>query len=118
MPLYLAGNDAKPTSERSPPASARDAPGETLYSDLGYILLGFAVERAAGAPLDELFRERIAALWACALCVSRDLRVVSRCRGDRALPSLRGGSRGHACIHGRHDAEVLARPGPRRQRWG
>ena len=34
--------------------------GATLYSDLGYILLGFAVENAAGAPLDRLFAERIA----------------------------------------------------------
>ena len=33
---------------------------DTLYSDLGYILLGFAVENAAGAPLDRLFAERIA----------------------------------------------------------
>jgi CubicO group peptidase (beta-lactamase class C family) len=31
-----------------------------LYSDLGYLLLGFAVERAGGAALDRLFEERVA----------------------------------------------------------
>jgi CubicO group peptidase (beta-lactamase class C family) len=36
-------------------------PGETLYSDLGYILLGLAVERATGQGLDRLFRERVVA---------------------------------------------------------
>jgi CubicO group peptidase (beta-lactamase class C family) len=36
-------------------------PGETLYSDLGYIALGAALERAAGRRLDRLFAERIAA---------------------------------------------------------
>jgi serine-type D-Ala-D-Ala carboxypeptidase len=34
--------------------------GTTLYSDLGYVLLGFAVERAGGAALDRLFEERVA----------------------------------------------------------
>ncbi len=33
---------------------------ETLYSDLGYVLLGAAVERASGLTLDLLFDERIA----------------------------------------------------------
>lgn len=36
------------------------APGRTIYSDLGYILLGAALEVAADAPLDRLFAERIA----------------------------------------------------------
>jgi len=38
----------------------RDAVSDTKYSDLGYILLGFAVEKAASIPLDRLFAERIA----------------------------------------------------------
>ena len=41
---------------------------ETLYSDLGYILLGFAVEKAAGAPIDRLFAERIARPLGLARC--------------------------------------------------
>jgi serine-type D-Ala-D-Ala carboxypeptidase len=41
---------------------------ETLYSDLGYILLGFAVERAAGVPLDRLFAERVAGPLGLARC--------------------------------------------------
>jgi CubicO group peptidase (beta-lactamase class C family) len=32
-----------------------------VYSDLGYILLGLAVEKAGGAPLERLFADRIAA---------------------------------------------------------
>lgn len=37
-------------------------PGRTLYSDLGYLLLGFALERAAGgASLSDLFDARVAA---------------------------------------------------------
>ena len=41
-------------------ATSSGTPGEELYSDLGYLLLGFAVERAGAAPLDRQFRERIA----------------------------------------------------------
>jgi len=41
---------------------------ETLYSDLGYILLGFAVEKSADAPLDRLFAERIARPLGLAHC--------------------------------------------------
>ena len=37
------------------------APGvAAVYSDLGYLVLGAIVERAAGAPLDEAFRSRVA----------------------------------------------------------
>jgi len=42
---------------RTPPAVEA---GRTLYSDLGYILLGAATERACGATLDALFARRIA----------------------------------------------------------
>lgn len=59
-PLYLAANDLAGYLARiaaEPPACR---PGETLYSDLGYILLGAAVERAGGAALDRSFEERVA----------------------------------------------------------
>lgn len=60
-PLYLAGS----TRDAYLAAIAREplavAPGTTLYSDLGYILLGVAVERALGRPLDVLFDVRVAA---------------------------------------------------------
>ena len=59
-PLYLAGATQDAYIEAIA-AESRDAvPGATLYSDLGYVLLGFAVERAAGRTLDRLFEERIA----------------------------------------------------------
>lgn len=59
-PLYLDAGDAASYARRiaaEPPESAR---GTTLYSDLGYLLLGFAIERAAGGTLDALFEERVA----------------------------------------------------------
>jgi CubicO group peptidase (beta-lactamase class C family) len=59
-PLYLSGS----TREAYLDAIAREplaqAPGTTQYSDLGFVLLGFVVERALGSPLDRLFDERIA----------------------------------------------------------
>jgi CubicO group peptidase (beta-lactamase class C family) len=59
-PLYLAGT-TREAYLAAIAASPRDgAPGDTLYSDLGYVLLGFAVERAGGAPIDRLFEDRIA----------------------------------------------------------
>lgn len=60
-PLYLTARTQDDYVEailRLPPAV--DA-GGTLYSDLGYILLGVVIERVAGHPLDECFERRIAA---------------------------------------------------------
>jgi serine-type D-Ala-D-Ala carboxypeptidase len=51
LPGYLRGIAGEP---QGAPA------GETLYSDLGYLLLGAAIERSAGKPLDALFAERVA----------------------------------------------------------
>jgi CubicO group peptidase (beta-lactamase class C family) len=57
-PLYLAGRDVvRSIAGRSPAAE----PGRTLYSDLGYMLLGEVVARVAGESLDAAFRRRIAA---------------------------------------------------------
>jgi len=59
-PLYVS---ARTTGEfisvidACPPAVES---GATLYSDLGYILLGVALERVAGSPLNRLFDERVA----------------------------------------------------------
>lgn len=54
-PLYLGAS----TQEGYARAVAREEraapPGATLYSDLGYVLLGIAVERAAGERLPSLF---------------------------------------------------------------
>lgn len=36
-------------------------PGTVCYSDLGFMLLGWAVEQCTGTPLDELFQTTIAA---------------------------------------------------------
>jgi CubicO group peptidase (beta-lactamase class C family) len=58
-PLYLAASGTEEYVAAilgRPPAVAE---GRTLYSDLGYILLGAVLERSTGRRLDELFRERI-----------------------------------------------------------
>lgn len=59
-PLYLRARDLSGYAHAIaalPPAAPR---GTSLYSDLGYILLGAAVERAAGEALDRSFEKRIA----------------------------------------------------------
>jgi CubicO group peptidase (beta-lactamase class C family)/ribosomal protein S18 acetylase RimI-like enzyme len=43
-------------------AEARDAePGPVVYSDLGYMLLGWAIEETTGVPLDRSFADTVAA---------------------------------------------------------
>lgn len=59
-PFHAAGrgSDAVVAAAASTPLEA--APGtRALYSDLGFILLGAALERVAGAPLDALFAARV-----------------------------------------------------------
>lgn len=60
-PLYLQASDRDGYLVRIAAEEPACRPGETLYSDLGYILLGIALERAAGERLDRLFAERVAA---------------------------------------------------------
>jgi len=60
-PLYLRGADRAAylaAIAAEPPAAER---GRELYSDLSYLALGFAVERALDDGLAALFRDRIAA---------------------------------------------------------
>src|SRR6185436_12187904 len=55
LPLYTrARTIAGYVADIARTAAARPR-GASLYSDLGYILLGAAIERAAGEPLDALF---------------------------------------------------------------
>ena len=60
-PLYVEARGREAvvrTIAAEPPDGAR---GAALYSDLGYLALGVAIERAAGSDLARLFRERVAA---------------------------------------------------------
>jgi CubicO group peptidase (beta-lactamase class C family) len=59
-PLYLQGSSLGSYLEQIARTPLAVAPGRTLYTDLGYVLLGAAVERAAETPLAPLFRQRIA----------------------------------------------------------
>jgi CubicO group peptidase (beta-lactamase class C family) len=59
-PLYLEALEPADYLSRllaTPPAVER---GQTLYSDLGYILLGMVVERIQGESLDRIFERRVA----------------------------------------------------------
>jgi len=59
-PLYLAAADLAGclrTIASTPPVGKE---GESVYSDLGYIVLGAALQRISGASLDRAFKERIA----------------------------------------------------------
>ncbi|HEX4825038.1 MAG TPA: serine hydrolase domain-containing protein [Candidatus Polarisedimenticolaceae bacterium] len=59
LPLYAWGSTRE--AYVAAIASAKAGPaGETVYSDLGYLLLGFALASSSGRPLDRLFDERIA----------------------------------------------------------
>jgi anhydro-N-acetylmuramic acid kinase len=94
-----------------------------VYSDVGLILLGMAVERLAGLPLDEVVRQRVTAplgiARACFLpvggplpqntaptefCAWRGRRVVGEVHDENAYRL--GGVAGHAGIFA--DAEALA----------
>lgn len=60
-PLYLAAaslEDCLRAIASTPPIATGEA---SVYSDLGYIVLGAALQRISGVSLDRAFRERIAA---------------------------------------------------------
>ena len=60
-PLYVRARDRESALCEIAAESPEGARGSTLYSDLGYLALGIAIERAAGRDLAALFQERIAA---------------------------------------------------------
>lgn len=63
LPLSLVGTEAgkRLILDSCYAEELASLPGaKTRYSDLGYILLGEIIEEAGGAPLDELFSQRIA----------------------------------------------------------
>ncbi len=61
QPLYLQAGSLDEYVRRIGGIAPAPDPGTTLYSDLGYILLGAALERAGGASLARLFDEHVAA---------------------------------------------------------
>ena len=68
IPLGMSGTTREAYVARIATCERHAQPGETVYSDLGYILLGFAVEDAAAVPLDALFARRIAAPLGLSRC--------------------------------------------------
>lgn len=60
-PLYLHASDRAGCVAWLAQQPLERAPGTgVVYSDPGYVLLGLALERAGGDPLDRLFRRRVA----------------------------------------------------------
>lgn len=59
-PLYLECHDLASYLETIAAIPRAVADGETLYSDLGYVLLGAIVERVDGEPLHRVFDRRVA----------------------------------------------------------
>jgi serine-type D-Ala-D-Ala carboxypeptidase len=59
-PLFAGASSVEGYLQQIANLEPATGPGETLYSDLGYVALGAAVARAANRPLDRLFAERIA----------------------------------------------------------
>ena len=57
-PLYLEG-DGVDGALRAIAKSEPETPGAVLYSDLGYLCLGWILERVASESLDELFEKRV-----------------------------------------------------------
>ncbi len=61
-PFFLVGRQPRLVRRAVLDEAARGGPlGEVLYSDLNFMLLGWAVARCAGRPLDLLFRDVVAA---------------------------------------------------------
>jgi len=59
-PLYASAGESSRFPARILALPPEAKPGEILYSDLGYILLGRVLEIATGAGLDRLFADRVA----------------------------------------------------------
>jgi CubicO group peptidase (beta-lactamase class C family) len=59
-PLYLLASTLDGYVQVIARAEPACAPGATMYSDLSYVLLGAALERAAGTSLDVLFDRSVA----------------------------------------------------------
>jgi CubicO group peptidase (beta-lactamase class C family) len=83
-PLYLSGNDTAAFVATIAAQPAGDT-GRTLYSDLGYICLGLAIERIAGQPLDLWFEESIATVLGL-----KRLGFATRIDCSAAAPTERG----------------------------
>lgn len=83
-PLYLSGSDAAAFLATIAAESA-GAPGETVYSDLGYVCLGLAVERIVGRSLDVWFDESVATVLGL-----KRLGFATRLDCSAAAPTERG----------------------------
>ena len=83
-PLYLSATDAAGFLAAIAAEPAGPA-GETVYSDLGYLCLGLAIERITGRPLDIWFEESVASVLGL-----KNLGFATRVDCSTAAPTERG----------------------------
>jgi CubicO group peptidase (beta-lactamase class C family) len=107
-PFFLLGRDPR-AIRRAVYAASGDGgePGAVLYSDLNFMLLGWAVARCAQSPLDRLFHEIVAIPLAMN---STRFRPTERERGLTAATELDGDQRsGPGLVWGEvHDGNAHA----------
>lgn len=84
-PLYLAAGSLDGYLRAIAATPPVESAHPDVYSDLGYIVLGAALERIAGAPLDRLFRERVSGPLGL-----DGLGFAGRSSGGPAAPTERG----------------------------
>lgn len=122
-PLYaplVAGSAVDRAAALAEAASARrdgcdgDPPEQgfsPLYSDLGYLLVGAALERVANAPLDDLVAREVAAPLDLALGSARTLRARDARFSDRVAPTEIVPWRGGTIAGAVHDENAWAMAG-------
>lgn len=92
QPLYLEAADLDGCLAAIAAAVPAGPRGGTLYSDLGYILLGAALERASGEPLDVLLAQHVTGPLA--------LERLGFATRDRRFPDAAATERGNAYERG------------------
>jgi serine-type D-Ala-D-Ala carboxypeptidase len=81
---------------------------EPVYSDLGYILLGFAVERITGQPLDEALGARLLNPFSLEVGSARSFRAHTQGKLDRFVPTELQMPRGGQLLGVVHDDNAWA----------
>lgn len=108
------GRALRAACEARRPECAGDPPADgfpPLYSDLGYVLVGEAIARVAGAPLDELVAREVAGPLALELGSARQWRGRDPLRFAGVAPTETLAFRGGPVIGAVHDENAWALAG-------
>ncbi|HVU01781.1 MAG TPA: serine hydrolase domain-containing protein [Polyangiaceae bacterium] len=102
--IRLAATWMRPECLAEPPFEGHPP----VYSDLGYLLLGLCLERAAGAPLEALVRREISEPLGLRVGSARELRNESPSFDARVAPTETVGFRGGEIVGRVHDENAWA----------